>query len=78
MILHLLHDEKIVNRTIDLFEEAYPDNNLFVVFSGKKKFRFVEKRLNVISYKEFFRSRNDYVFSAIIIHFLNIRKINFF
>lgn len=77
MILHLLHDEKIVNRTINLFEEAYPDNNLFVVFSGKKKFRFVEKKLNVISYKEFFRSRNDYAFSAVIIHFLNIRKINF-
>ena len=31
MILHLFDDEKIVNRAVDLFEEAFPNQNIFVV-----------------------------------------------
>jgi hypothetical protein len=75
MILHLVHDEKIINRTIDIFEEASPDDNLFVVFTRKKRTRFVERRDCVVLYSEF--RRNDYSFSAVIIHYLNRRKIHF-
>lgn len=60
MILHLVHDEKIINRTIDIFEEASPDDNFICGFYKKKRTRFVERRDCVVLYSEF--RRNDYSF----------------
>lgn len=41
MILHLVNDEKIINRTVRLFESAAPGKHLFVVFASSKRFKYV-------------------------------------
>lgn len=76
MILHLVHDEKIINRTIDVFETVFPGENLFVVFT-RKKFKFVRNGDNVISFLDFERVRKDCDITSIIIHYMNSRKIKF-
>ena len=76
MILHLVHDEKIINRTISIFEEVAPKNNLFVVFT-RHKLKHVTNLDNVILFKEFEKEHSKTVFSSVIVHFLNSRKIRF-
>ena len=44
MKLHLVNDEKIINRTIDIFEEVFPGENLFVVTNRTGAFKWVNKR----------------------------------
>lgn len=77
MILHLVNDEKIINRTIRLFESVAPGKHLFVVFGGKKGFKYVTPSETVISKADFLKRSEKSHFSAIIIHLLNIRKIRF-
>lgn len=76
MILHLVHDEKIINRTIDIFEKAAPGENLFVVFT-RHELKLVKQRENVITYKEYKNYNGTKTFSSVIIHYLNSRKIRF-
>lgn len=76
MILHLVHDEKIINRTISIFEEVAPNQNLFVVFT-RHNLKHVNYQQNVILFKEFKKKYSDVEFSSVIIHFLNSRKIRF-
>ena len=76
MILHLVHDEKIINRTMSIFEEVAPKNNLFVVFT-RHQLKHVNNLDNVIRFKEFEKKHANTVFSSVIIHFLNSRKIRF-
>jgi hypothetical protein len=76
MILHLVHDEKIINRTISIFEEVAPKNNLFVVFT-RHELKHVTNLDNVILFKEFEKKHSKTVFSTVIVHFLNSRKIRF-
>ena len=52
MILHLVHDEKIINRTIAIFEEVNPIKNIFVVFT-RHQLKYVNKQDNVILLKIF-------------------------
>ena len=52
MILHLVHDEKIINRTIAIFEEVNPHQNIFVVFT-RHQLKYVNKQENVILFKDF-------------------------
>ena len=52
MILHLVHDEKIINRTIAIFEEVNPNQNIFVVFT-RHQLKYVNKQENVILFKDF-------------------------
>ncbi|NDV96843.1 hypothetical protein D0T84_18295 [Dysgonomonas sp. 521] len=76
MILHLVHDEKIINRTIDLFESVFPKDNLFVVFT-RKKFKFVREGENVIPYLAFEQKMNDLNITSVVIHYMNSRKMKF-
>lgn len=76
MILHLVHDEKIINRTIDIFEEANPGQNLFVVFT-RHELKFVKHHKSVITFKEYVAYKGTKEFSSVIIHYLNSRKIRF-
>ena len=76
MILHLVHDEKIINRTIDIFEKVAPDENLFVVFT-RHELKFVKPHKNVITFKEYKNYKGVKEFSSVIIHYLNSRKIRF-
>lgn len=76
MILHLVHDEKIINRTIDVFETVFPKENLFVVFT-RKKFKFVREGKNIFAYQDFEKNKEDFKVTAIIIHYMNSRKMDF-
>lgn len=77
MILHLVNDEKIINRTVRLFESAAPGKHLFVVFASSKRFKYVTPSASVISKADFFKRKDRCVFSSVVIHFLNTRKIRF-
>lgn len=77
MILHLVNDEKIINRTIDLFETTFPGNNLFVVFSKRKEYRYVRTDKNVLSVDEFINGQKEFPVSSVVIHLLNTHKIHF-
>ena len=55
MILHLVNDEKIINRTVRLFESAAPGKHLFVVFASSKRFKYVTPSASVISKADFFK-----------------------
>ncbi|MGC4040808.1 MAG: TDP-N-acetylfucosamine:lipid II N-acetylfucosaminyltransferase [Flavobacterium sp.] len=76
MLLHLVHDEKIINRTIDIFEKVAPKKNLFVVFT-RHELKLVKRHESVITYKEYEAYAGPKTFSGVIIHFLNSRKIRF-
>lgn len=76
MILHLVHDEKIINRTIDIFEGVAPGKNLFVVFT-RHELKFVKHHKCVITFKEYQNYKESKKFSSVIIHYLNSRKIRF-
>ena len=76
MILHLVHDEKIINRTIAIFEEVNPHQNIFVVFT-RHQLKYVNKQDNVILFKDFEKKYSSKDFSSVIVHFLNSRKIRF-
>ena len=76
MILHLVHDEKIINRTIDIFEEVAPKQNLFIVFT-RHQLKYIKPQQNVIFFQDFTQKYKGEKFSSVIIHFLNSRKIRF-
>lgn len=50
MILHLVHDDKVIPRMISLFEQYNPHNNYFVCVSckNKKSLRFLSDNPNII------------------------------
>lgn len=75
MILHLVHDEKIINRTIAIFEEVAPNQNIFVVFT-RHQLKYISTQQNVIFFQDFKQYQGE-KFSSVIIHFLNSRKIRF-
>ena len=81
MFLHLMPDEKIINRTIHFFELAYPGQNHYIILLPK----YSEKCLNVdptscpninvmnISSDEINRYIvNSSVYSSIIVHYLSL------
>ena len=72
MKLHLVNDEKIINRTIDAFEEVFPGENLFVVTNRTSSFKWVRKETNVLSRTEFFARKDEFSFSEVYIHLLSI------
>lgn len=77
MKLHLVNDEKIINRTIDMFEEAFPGENVFVVVNRSTDFQIVRQRERVLSRTAFRQHQNEFCFSEIYIHWLDLPKIKF-
>lgn len=75
MKLHLVNDEKIINRTIGEFESVFPGQNLWVVSNRVRDFKLVESRPNVIGRDEFLKNRRSEQYDEIYIHLLNPRKI---
>lgn len=76
MRLHLVNDEKIINRTVSEFENVFPGANLWVVTNRRREFRLVEKRPGVIGRDEFLRDHARKRYDEIYIHLLNPRKIS--
>lgn len=75
MILHLVNDEKIINRTIELFEQVNPGNNLFVVFRRQKK-EYIQRQSYTIEADKY-RTLENVSVESVIIHSLDKKKIRF-
>lgn len=77
MILHLISDEKVVNRAIAHFEDVFPDDNFVVCFSDKNT-KHVKIKKNIIFYTGGENVEIDFSkIKKVIIHFLGIDKIDF-
>lgn len=77
MIYHLVNDEKVINRTIEIFEDVFPGENFFIVFRTSG-FTYVNNNINVISYKDFNETFLDWQKpTSVIIHLMTNRKIKF-
>lgn len=76
MIYHLLNDEKVVNRAIEIFEKTFPGQNFFIVFK-KGKFNYVRTGYNIISYKDYEPFKMLFKPTSVVIHYLTARKIKF-
>lgn len=84
MRLHIVPDEKVINRCIDAFNSVFPDENVFIVFLNDEKSlpQYVQKK-NQVFYVKFGSSIfwniigdvNKY--AAIIIHFFTTDSIRF-
>lgn len=78
MILHLVNDEKVVHRTIQMFEEYNPGENLFVCFSSGDNYKHLHKEDNVLKYNGLEVRKMDFsIVTMVIIHYLNNEKIRF-
>ena len=49
MRLHIVPDEKVINRCIDAFNSVFPDENVFIVFLNDEKSlpQYVQKKNQV-------------------------------
>lgn len=81
MNLHLVDDEKVINRMIASFEEALPGRNIYICFKKKGDLVHVNP-LNPNLY--LYESEGDFDasllrnVSRVVFHFLSLEKINFF
>lgn len=78
MLLHLFDDEKVVNRTIELFNKALPGKNIYICFINGAP-RLVKATNNLYFYKDGSEFQSDILedVDKVIIHFLSYKKIKF-
>lgn len=84
MRLHIVPDEKIINRCINIFNTVFPNDNIFIVLinDNKKLPKYVKKNNNVYfqiyNTKQFWETiGNINSYQHIIIHFLKGDSIHF-
>jgi hypothetical protein len=84
MILHLVNDEKVINRTIENFEMVYPNQNFYLCFCKKGKDGYFKP--NYIKYDNIFYydplvdkidNLNLSIYKKIVIHYLTREKAVF-
>lgn len=61
-----------------MFEEAFPEENLFVVANraSSSHFKYVKADYHVLSRVDFMQRKDEFEFTHVYIHLLNARKIN--
>lgn len=85
MRLHLMPDEKIINRTIDLFEDVYPKDNKYIILSWNESNtgKYVEKKndnifIVNIENENFWETVGPVdSYESIVIHFLSTQSASF-
>jgi dTDP-N-acetylfucosamine:lipid II N-acetylfucosaminyltransferase len=85
MKLHILPDEKIINRTINLFESVFPNQNKYIVllWDSVVKTKYVENQnKNVFFFKynssEFWSEVGDVNnYELVIVHYLSVLSARF-
>ena len=83
MRLHVLPDEKIVNRTIDIFEHVFPGENKYVIISTTGKRRYVQEdtenvMLTTYDTEKFWKYVGDVSeYQSIIIHLMTKYSVSF-
>jgi 4-alpha-L-fucosyltransferase (Fuc4NAc transferase). len=85
MRLHILPDEKIINRTIELFERVFPNENKYIIllWDSANKAKHVEKQNDQVFFlifdsDEFWKvigNINNY--DSVIVHYLSILSAKF-
>jgi len=74
MILHLFDDEKVVNRAIDLFEDAFPEGNIYIVRIIDKP-KYVQANDRIIFYKDGDKINDIVDIDNVTIHSMQLWKI---
>lgn len=80
--LHILPDEKIINRTIETFEHVFPEENRYIVISSNES-RYIQKEqpnVFIVKYgtKEFWKYvGNVQNYQSIIIHLMTKYAVSF-
>lgn len=84
MRLHIVPDEKVINRSVDAFNEVFPGENIFIVLlKGKRTFlQYVQTKDNVLYLKYntniFWKTIGDLKrYDSVIIHFFSAESIDF-
>lgn len=82
MRLHIVPDEKVINRCVDLFNEAFPNDNIFIVLTNNLDSKYVKKKNNVVFLKYdtkiFWKTIGSISnYEHIIIHFLTGDSVKF-
>lgn len=80
MILHLVNDEKIINRVIELFDDALEGRNKYVCFLHTKTPQFVHPRDNLSFYDSLENQDPSIEFEKVdkvVVHFLDYSKVCF-
>lgn len=77
MILHLVNNEKIIDRTIDIFETVFPEENLFVICRKNDHSYIKKKGDNIIYIKEYEKLQSKFTISSVIIHSMTSKKNKF-
>lgn len=85
MRLHLMPDEKIINRTIDVFEEVFPGENKYIILLWGKATtsEYVQKKnknVYFLNYNtvQFWKTIDDIkLYDSIIIHYLSVLSAKF-
>lgn len=83
MRLHILPDEKIVNRTIGTFEHVFPGENKYIILSKNGKCRYVDDKFGYIypviyDSNEFWTAVGDVSsYKSIIIHLMTQSAVTF-
>ena len=84
MRLHIVPDEKVINRAIKAFDSVFPDENIFIIIlrDGNVQPRYVEEQENVYfsvyEEKTFWNIVGDINrYTAVIIHFFTSESVKF-
>lgn len=78
MILHLVDDEKVINRTVESFDEALPSRNVYVCFLNTEKSLLVKPKDNLFFYHGTETLNIDFSkVEKVVIHFLEYNKTIF-
>jgi hypothetical protein len=82
-ILHLITDHQVIERTLGIYEEVFPNCNKVLVFpTNNKPFKHLKKYASYpkVNFSNLKQVANDYDFSGIthvIIHYLSLEKLDF-
>lgn len=82
IILHLIVDHQVIERTLSFYEKVFPGSNEVLIFSDKDNYKHIREHNNCerISKKEAKKKGQKYDFSGIsyiVAHYLTLEMIDF-
>ena len=80
MLLHLLHDDKVCNRTIANFEEALPNKNIYICIADRRNLQYISADAKVVFINNPSSFSNVSLLDnvkCVLIHYLDRQKIEF-
>ena len=83
MRLHILPDEKIINRTIETFEHVFPGENKYIIISSSRERKYVQEDtdniiLTTYDTEKFWQAVGDLsAYQSIIVHLMTKYSVSF-